>query len=130
MKSSKKYVIFSSACYLIIWLMISSKMFEKKAFWKYDSWFPSEVSKLTLAKNKSNLSLKYWFLEANYDFWICYDPKEFCQNSHFENLTVGFRLRCPKLPLAWKSLICHIDIDVWNQMLPFWSIMGQKMIKI
>ena len=29
-KSSKKYYIFSSACYLIIWLMISPKNFEKK----------------------------------------------------------------------------------------------------
>ena len=32
MKSSKKYFIFSFACYLIIWLMISPKIFEKKAF--------------------------------------------------------------------------------------------------
>ena len=29
MKSSKKYFIFSSACYLIIWLMISPKNFGK-----------------------------------------------------------------------------------------------------
>ena len=32
MKSSKKYFIFASACCLIIWLMISPKNFEKKAF--------------------------------------------------------------------------------------------------
>ena len=30
MKSSKKYFIFSSACYMIIWLMISPKIFWKK----------------------------------------------------------------------------------------------------
>ena len=30
MKSSKKYLISSSACYLIIWLMVSPKTFEKK----------------------------------------------------------------------------------------------------
>ena len=34
MKSSKKYVIFSSACYLIVWFMISSKSFEKKGILK------------------------------------------------------------------------------------------------
>ena len=33
-KSSKKYYIFSSACYLIIWLMISPKNFEKKGILK------------------------------------------------------------------------------------------------
>ena len=33
-KSSKKYYIFSSACYLIIWLMISPKIFEKKGILK------------------------------------------------------------------------------------------------
>ena len=34
MKSSKNYFIFSSACYLIIWLMISTKTFEKKGILK------------------------------------------------------------------------------------------------
>ena len=34
MKSSKKYFIFSSACCLIIWLMISPKFFEKKGILK------------------------------------------------------------------------------------------------
>ena len=34
MKSSKKCFIFSSACYLIIWLMISPKNFGKKGILK------------------------------------------------------------------------------------------------
>ena len=33
-KSSKKYVIFSSACYLIVWFMISPKGFEKRGILK------------------------------------------------------------------------------------------------
>ena len=59
MKSSKKYFIFSSACYLIIWLMISPKFFEKKAFWKYASWFSSEVSKLTSVNYPLNDAFSY-----------------------------------------------------------------------
>ena len=46
-----------------------------KEFWKYESWFSSEVSKLTLVQNKLNLSLKYWVMEAKVFFWICYDHK-------------------------------------------------------
>ena len=76
MKSSKKYFIFSSACNLIIWLMISPKNLKKKAFWKYDSWFSSEVSKLTSVGNKTNLSLKYWFFEAKVVIWIWYGPQK------------------------------------------------------
>jgi hypothetical protein len=34
MKISKNYFIFSSACYLIIWLMISPKNFEEKGILK------------------------------------------------------------------------------------------------
>ena len=34
MKSSKKYSIFSCACYLIIWLMISPKSLKKKGVLK------------------------------------------------------------------------------------------------
>jgi hypothetical protein len=33
-------------------------------FWKYDSWFSSEVSKLALVRNKLIMSLNYWFMEA------------------------------------------------------------------
>ena len=58
----------------------------KQPKWKYDSWFSSEVSKLTLARNKLNLSLKYWFLEANVVFWICYGHKE-GSKYHLDTLT-------------------------------------------
>ena len=63
----------------VTWLYGSwyhQKNLEKKAFWKYDSWFSSEVSKITSVGNKTNLSLIYWFLEAKYIFWISYGPKE------------------------------------------------------
>jgi hypothetical protein len=55
---------------------ITREFLEKKAFWTYNSWFSSEVSKPTLVRNKTNLSLKYWFFEAKYVFWIYYGPKE------------------------------------------------------
>ena len=45
-------------------------------FWKYDSWFPSEDSKLTSVGNKLKLLLKYWFFEAKVGIWICYGPKK------------------------------------------------------
>ena len=33
--------------------------------------------------------------------------KEFCQNSHFENMTADFLLRCQKSLRQEISLICH-----------------------
>ena len=45
-------------------------------FWKYDSWFPSDVSKLTSVWNKLNLSLKYWCIEARLVFYGSYGPKK------------------------------------------------------
>ena len=44
-------------------------------FWKYDNCFSSEVSKLTSVRNKLNLPLKYWFMEAKDVCRICYSPK-------------------------------------------------------
>ena len=53
------------------------RILKKSLFWKYDSCFPSaEVSKLTSVRNRPNLSLKYWLLEAKDIFWICYGPKK------------------------------------------------------
>ena len=40
MKSSKKCFIFSSACYLIIWLLISPFFFEKRCFENMTAGFP------------------------------------------------------------------------------------------
>ena len=52
------------------------KEFGKKCqVWKHDSWFPSEVPKLTLVRNKLNLSLKYWFMEAKDVCRVCYCHK-------------------------------------------------------
>ena len=45
-------------------------------FKRNDRFFPSEFSKHTSARKKLNLSLKYWFLEANVVFWICYSCKK------------------------------------------------------
>ena len=61
------------------WLCGSWKLkriLKNKPFWKYDSWFPSEVSKFTLVRNMLDLSLKYWFMKAKVVFWICYGPKK------------------------------------------------------
>ena len=89
-----------SFLYLHIPLLCGSwdhqRILSKQPKWKYDSWFPSEVSKLTSARNKLNLSLKYWFLKANVVFWICYGHKKgskyhldtiqttFCKNNSFQ----------------------------------------------
>ena len=43
-------------------------------FWKYDNCFSSELSKLTSVRNKLNLPLKYWFMEAKIDFCVCHGP--------------------------------------------------------
>ena len=45
-------------------------------FWKYDGWFPSDVSRLTSVWNRLNLSLKYWCIEARLDFYASYGPKK------------------------------------------------------
>ena len=45
-------------------------------FWKYDSWFPSGMSKLTSVWNKLNMSLKHWYIEARLVFCTCYGPKK------------------------------------------------------
>ena len=52
--------------------------------------------------------------------------KEFCQNSHFENMTADFLLRCQKSLWQQISLICHLIIDFCMQMLLFGYIMVPK----
>ena len=44
-------------------------------FWKYDNCFSSEVSKLTLVRNKLNLLLKCVFMKVKDVYRICYGPK-------------------------------------------------------
>ena len=50
------------------------RIFQKEQFWKYDSWFSSEVSKLTSVRNNLNLSRKYWFMEAKNVYWTYHAP--------------------------------------------------------
>ena len=58
-------------------------------FWKHDSCFPSDVSKLTLVWNKLNLSLKYWCIEARLVFCNYYRGN------------IGENKKCH----AWKCII-------------------------
>ena len=54
------------------------EVFNRSKLWIFKKWqrFPSEVSKFTSARKELNLSLKYWFLEANVVFWIWYGCKK------------------------------------------------------
>ena len=45
-------------------------------FLKYDSWFSSEVSKRTSARNMLHLPLKYRFMEAKIVYYICHCPQK------------------------------------------------------
>ena len=75
-KSSKIGFFFSPAFYLIMWLMTLQKNFEKIAILKIWELFSFELSKLTSVRKKLNLSLKYWFMEAKFVFWMCYGPQK------------------------------------------------------
>ena len=52
------------------------RIWKKHPFWKYDSWFSSERSKLALVRNKLIMSSKYWFMGAKNAFKSCYGPKK------------------------------------------------------
>ena len=43
------------------------------------AFFSSDVSKLTSARYKPNLSIKYQFMEANIAFFICHGPQKWLQ---------------------------------------------------
>ena len=43
--------------------------------------------------------------------------KDFFLNSHFENMTAGFLLRCQNTLRREICLICHWNIDSWKQKL-------------
>ena len=58
-------------------------------FWKYDNCFSSEVSKLTSVRNKLNLPLKYWFMEAKDVCRICYGPKYWSKH-HLNTIQTAF----------------------------------------
>ena len=110
-------------------------------FWKYDSCFPSDVSKLTSVWNKLNSSLKYWCIEARLVFCTCYGPKKWsklskchlgtiqttfneesnyyrgniCENLFLSSLKMlYFRGSLPKWILTpQKKTSCHI-LKIWD----------------
>ena len=49
---------------------ITKEFWKNIHFWKDYSWFSSEMSKLTSVRNKLNLLLKYWFIEAKIAFCV------------------------------------------------------------
>ena len=65
------------------------RVLEKWPFWKYDSWLPSETSKITSARNRLNLPLNCWFLHANVVFWLCYGSKKWPKN-HIDTIQNTF----------------------------------------
>ena len=78
-----------------IWLYGSwnhHRILKKHPFWKYDSWFSSEVSKLASVRNKLIMSLKYWFMEAKNVFRSCYGPKKW-PKYHLKTILTTFSER-------------------------------------
>ena len=71
---------------------------------------------------------RFIFLSAFYT--TNYVPHEitkfFWKNSHFENMTADFFLRCQKSLRQEISLICHWIIDFCKQMLSFGYVMVPK----
>ena len=66
-------------CLICHWNIDSWKLkriLKNKPFWKYDSWFSSEMSKRTSARNMLNLPLKYRFMEAKIVYYMCHCPKK------------------------------------------------------
>ena len=66
----QEWFIFLPAFYLIIWLMVSPKNFGKMSILKCDSWFPSEVSKDTLVRNKSNWNIDSWKQNMSFEYFM------------------------------------------------------------
>ena len=127
MKSSKTYFICLPAFYLIMWLMISPKNFEKIAILKIQQLFSSEVSKFTSVWNKPNLSLKYWFIEARLVVCICYGPNKwskchldtiqttFSENNNYNRGNIGENL-----------FLSSLKMHYFKGSLPKWVLTPQK----
>ena len=81
---------------VILWCLMGLNI----GFLGKGSCFLSQVSKLTSARNKLNLSMKYWFLEANVVFWICYGCKKWLKY-HLDNINYILK--------EWKLLESHIS---------------------
>ena len=84
------------------------RILKKYPFWKYDSCFSSELSKLASVWNKLNLSLKYWFMEAKIDFCVCHGPQKWSEY-HLDTLqsTLSQNNNCHGAILL-KINFCHV----------------------
>ena len=117
MKSSESISFF----YLhFTWLFGSwnhQRTLKKQPFWKYYSWFSSEVSKLTSVRNKLNLTLKYWFMEAKNVFRMCLLLSQKWSKYHLKKINATFseknkyyRAILVKINFchAWKCIISGV----------------------
>ena len=127
MKSSKKYFIFLSAFYLIMWLMISPKNFEKKAILKIQQLFSSEVSKFTSVWNKPNSSLKYWFIEARLVLSVCYCPKKLSK-CHLDTIQTTFSEdnNYNRRNIGENLFLSSLKMHYFRGSLPKWVLTPQK----
>ena len=127
MKSSKAHFIFLPAFYLIMWLMISPKNFEKIAILKIQQLFSSEVSKFTSVWNKSNLSLKYWFIEARFVFCICYGSKKWSK-CHLDTIQTTFSEgnNYNRGNIGENLYLSSLKMHYFKCCLPKWVLTAQK----
>ena len=95
---------------------IFKEFWKKYPFWKFDSWYSSEVSKITSVRNKLNLSLKYWFTEAKIVFCTCQGPQKWSKY-HLKTILTTFSERnfyygaiFVKINFchAWKCMISRV----------------------
>ena len=112
-------LIFLPAFDLIICFMTSPKNFEKIAILKIDSWFSSEVSKLTSVRDKLNLSLKYWFMEAKNVFCVSHGPPKW---SKYHLNTIQTTLS--ENSYYWRALFVKINFSM-PENASFWELFAE-----
>ena len=101
------------------------RFLKKYPFWKYNSWFSSEVSKLTSVWYKLNLSLKYWFIEARLVFCTCYGPKKWwkCQP---DTIQVAFSEDNNCYRGITGDILSSLKMHYFRGSLPKWVLTPQK----
>ena len=97
-------------------------------FWKYDSWFPSEESKLTSVRNKLKLSLKYWFFEAKVGIWVCYGPKKWSKYLVDTIKTTFCKDKDQRAILVKKQFFSCLKMHHFSVVLPKWVLLAQMEI--
>ena len=109
------------------------RILKKYPFWKYASWFFSEVSNLTLVRNMLNLSLKYWLMEAKVVFCVYHGPQKWSKY-HLETVQTTFsenndyfRAIFVKINFfhAWKCIISGLKYRS-----KFWHLRRKPAIKL